>query len=76
MSQSSTKTKTAWSVIRSLTKKQSNIKDEFMLNIEGTQIKNPQILADTFNVYFFKVVDESVSNILSKISTKLNNIPI
>jgi hypothetical protein len=62
-SQSSNKTKTAWNVIRSLTKKQSNIKDEFMLNIEGTLIKNPQILEDTFNDYFSKVVDESISNI-------------
>jgi hypothetical protein len=34
-----------------------------MLDIEVTQIKNPQILADTFNDYFFKVVDEFVSNI-------------
>jgi hypothetical protein len=32
-----------------------------MLNIEGKQIKNPQILADTFNDYFSKVVDESVT---------------
>jgi hypothetical protein len=34
-----------------------------MLNTEGTQIKNPKILADTFNDYFSKVVVESVSNI-------------
>jgi hypothetical protein len=34
-----------------------------MLHIEGTQIKNPQILADIFNDYFPQVVDESVSNI-------------
>jgi hypothetical protein len=52
-----------WNVITSLTKKQSNIKDEFVLKIEGTQIKNPQILADTFKNYFSKVVDESVINI-------------
>jgi hypothetical protein len=45
------------------TKKQSNLKDKFMLNIEGTLIKNPQILADTFNDYFSKVVDKSISNI-------------
>jgi hypothetical protein len=63
ISQSSNRTKTAWNVIRSLTKKQSNIKDEFMMNIEGTQIKNPQILAGTFNDYSSKVVDESISNI-------------
>jgi hypothetical protein len=56
ISQSSNKTKTAWNVIRSLTKKQSNIKDQFMLNIEGTLIKNSQIL-------LAKVVDESISNI-------------
>jgi hypothetical protein len=54
ISQSSNKTKIAWNVIRSLTKKQSNIKDEFMLNIEGTQIKNPQILSDIVNDYFFQ----------------------
>jgi hypothetical protein len=63
ISQSSNKTKTAWNVVRSLTKKQSNIKDELILNIEGTQVKNPQILAETFNDYFPKDVDESVSNI-------------
>jgi hypothetical protein len=34
-----------------------------MLNIEGTQIKNPQILADTFNDYISIVVDESICNI-------------
>jgi hypothetical protein len=34
-----------------------------MLNIEGILIKNPQILADTFNNYFSKVVNESVINI-------------
>jgi hypothetical protein len=34
-----------------------------MLNIEGKLIKNPQILADTLNKYFSKVMDESVINI-------------
>jgi hypothetical protein len=34
-----------------------------VFSIEGTQIKNPQVLADTFNDYFSKVLDESVSNI-------------
>jgi hypothetical protein len=76
ISQLSNKTKTAWNVIRSLTKKQSNTKDEFILNIEGTQIKNPQILADSFNDYFSKTVDESVCNITKQTSSKPNNIPI
>jgi predicted YcjX-like family ATPase len=34
-----------------------------MFNIEGKLIINPQILADTYNKYFSKVVDESVINI-------------
>jgi hypothetical protein len=63
ISQSSNKIKTARNVIRSLPKKQSNIKDEFMFKIEETQIKNPQTLTDTFNDYFSKVVDESICNI-------------
>jgi hypothetical protein len=33
-----------------------------VLNIEGELTKNPQILADTFNNYLSKVVDESVIN--------------
>jgi hypothetical protein len=37
-----------------------------MLNIEGKQIQNPKILADTFNNYFSKVVDESVINIIKQ----------
>jgi hypothetical protein len=38
ISQSSNKTKTAWNVIKSLTNKQCNPKDEFMLKIEGKLI--------------------------------------
>jgi hypothetical protein len=37
-----------------------------MLNIEGKQIQNHQILTDTFNNYFSKVVDESVINIIKQ----------
>jgi len=37
-----------------------------MLNIEGQLIKNPQILAETFNNYFSNIVEESVNNDLSK----------
>jgi hypothetical protein len=76
ISQSSNKTKTAWNVIKSLTNKRPNSKDELMLNTEGKLYKNPQILADTFNNYFSKFVDESVINLLNKTTIKLTNILI
>jgi hypothetical protein len=44
ISQSSNKTKTAWNVIKSLTNKRPNNKEELKLNIEGKQIQNPQML--------------------------------
>jgi hypothetical protein len=43
-----------------------------MLNIEGKLIKNPQILADTFNNHFSKVVDESVINIIKQDYNQIN----
>jgi hypothetical protein len=70
--QSSNKTKTAWNVIKSLTIKRPNSKDELMLNTEGKLIKNPQISADTFNNYFSKVVDEYVINITKQDYNKIN----
>jgi hypothetical protein len=70
--QSSNKTKTALNVIKSLTTKRPNCKDELMLNNEGTLIKNPQILEDTFNNYFSKVVDESVINITKQDRNQIN----
>jgi len=66
ISQSENKTKTAWSIIKSLTNKPANSSEEPMLNIEGQLIKNPQILAETFNNYFSNIVEESVNNDLSK----------
>jgi hypothetical protein len=72
ISQSSNKTKTAWNAIKSLTNKRPNSKEEIMLNIEGKQIQNPQILADTFNNYFSKVVDESVINIIKQDCNQIN----
>jgi hypothetical protein len=62
-SQSSNKTKAVWNVIKAVTNKRSCRKEELMLNVEGKLIKNPQILADTFQNYFSKVMDESVLNI-------------
>jgi hypothetical protein len=72
ISQSSNKTKTACNVIKSLTNKRPNSKEELMLNIEGKQIQNPQILADNFNNYFSKVVDESVINIIKQNCNQIN----
>jgi hypothetical protein len=51
ISSSSNKTKAAWTVIKSLTNKQSNSKEELMLNLEGKLIKDPQTLADTFKIF-------------------------
>jgi hypothetical protein len=45
-----------------------------MLNIAGTQIKNPQILADSFNDNFSKVLDESVGNITKQDVNQTNKI--
>jgi hypothetical protein len=47
--QSENKTKTAWNIIKSLTNKTVNRSEEPMLNMEGKLIKNPQMLAETFN---------------------------
>jgi hypothetical protein len=71
ISQSSNKTKTAWNFIKSLTNKRPSSKEELMLNIEGKQIQNPQILADTFNNYFSEV-DESVINIIKQDCNQIN----
>jgi hypothetical protein len=58
---SSNKSKAAWNAIKTLTNKQSNSKEELMLNLEGKLVKNPQTLADIFSRYFSKVVEESVN---------------
>jgi hypothetical protein len=65
---SSNKSNAAWTVIKLLTNKQSNSKEELMLNLEGKLIKDPQILADTFSRYFSIVVEKSVN-----IATKLDH---
>jgi hypothetical protein len=39
---------------------------------EGKLIKNPQILADTFNNYFSRVLDESVTNIFKQNNNQIN----
>jgi hypothetical protein len=43
-----------------------------MLNIEGKLTKNFQILSDTFNNYFSKIVDESVINIIKQDNNQIN----
>jgi hypothetical protein len=43
-----------------------------MLNTEAKLTKNPQILADAFNSYFSKVVDESVINIIKQDYNQIN----
>ena len=66
ISQSVNKTKTAQSVIKSLTNKQANKNEELMLNIEGKLIKNTQSTEDTFNSYFSNVVTESVIKVIKQ----------
>jgi hypothetical protein len=43
-----------------------------MLNIDGKLIKNPQILAETFNNYISNIVEESVIKIIKQDSNNLN----
>jgi len=64
ISQSGNKTKTAWSLIKSLTNKQTNSSEDHMLNTEGKLMKNPQVIAKTFNDYFSNIVEESVTKII------------
>ena len=72
ISQSENKTKTAWSIIKSLTNKRANSGEEPMLNIEGKLIKNPQIFAETFNNYFSNIVEESVIKIIKQDNNALS----
>jgi len=72
ISQSENKTKTACSIIKSLTNKRANSSEEPMLNIEGQLIKNPQILAETFNNYFANIVEESVIKIIKQKNNDLS----
>jgi len=41
-------------------------------NLEGKLIKNPQILAETFNNYFSNIVEESVTKIIKQDSNDLS----
>ena len=43
----------------------------FLLNIRGNFVKNPQTLADTFNNYFTNVAKESVSKITEQDNSNL-----
>ena len=43
-----------------------------MLNIDRKLIKNPQILAETFNNYISNIVEESVIKIIKQDSNNLN----
>ena len=72
ISQSENKTKTAWSIIKSLNNKQASSSEEPMLNIDGKLIKNPQILAETFNNYVSNIVEESVIKIIKQDNNDLN----
>jgi hypothetical protein len=60
ISESTDKTKTAWSVIHSLTNRRVRNNERTMLNIDGKIVQNPQTLAETFNKYFSHTVEESV----------------
>jgi len=72
ISQSVNKTKTACSIIKSLTNKQADNSEEPMLNIVGNLIKNPQIIAKTFNDYFSNIVEESVTKIIKQDNNDLS----
>jgi len=72
ISQSENKTKTAWSIIKSLTNKRADSSEEPMLNIEGKLIKNPQILSETINDYFSNIVEESVNKIIKQDNNDLS----
>ena len=72
ISQSENKTKTAWNIIKSLTNKRADGSEEPMLNIEGKLIKNPQILAETFNDYFSNIVEELVTKIIKQDNNDLS----
>ena len=72
ISQSENKTKTAWSIIKSLTNKRADSSEEPMLNTEGKLIKNPQILAETFNDYFSNIVEELVTKIIKQDNNDLS----
>jgi GMP synthase PP-ATPase subunit len=71
ISQSINKLKAAWNVIKSLTNKQVDSNEEFILQRE--LISDPQILAESFNNYFIKVVEESVSNVTKHYYNQVNN---
>jgi len=72
ISQSENKTKTVWSIIKFLTNKRAYSSEEPMLNIEGKLIKNPQILAETFNNYFSSIVEVSVIKIIKQENNDLS----
>jgi len=72
ISESEKKTKTVWSIIKSLTNKRANSSEEPMLNIEGKLIKNLQILAENFNNYFSNIVEESVIKIIKQENNDLS----
>jgi hypothetical protein len=64
ISQSGNETKTAWTLIKPLTDKRTNSSEDPTLNIVGKLMKNPQVIAKTFNNYFFNIVEESVTKII------------
>jgi hypothetical protein len=65
ISQSDNKTKTAWKIIKSLTNKRPDSKEEPVLNLDGKPINNPQMIAETFNDYFSNIVEDSVTEIIN-----------
>jgi hypothetical protein len=73
--QSTNKTRTALNVIRSLTTKQNESIDHggLAVKIEGNLIKNPKVLASTFNKYFSNAVEETVSQILNQNTQDLSH---
>jgi hypothetical protein len=50
-----------------------NSNKELILNYKGKLITDPQTLAETFNNYFTKVVEESVSKVIKHDCNQVNN---
>jgi hypothetical protein len=63
ISRSENKTKEAWRIIKSLTNKHPNSKEDFILDNDGESINNPQIITETLNDYFINSVAETVDEI-------------
>ena len=63
ITRSKNKTKESWRIIKALTNKQTNSKEDFILQDEGEFIDNPQLIASTFNDYFINSVEKTVNEV-------------